>query len=169
MTADLDALDAEIALLRGWTAADGATVKWWPRTTNATQDADARAWDSILQGSPESSPPPFSREWALAGPLMGEFGDVRLFSPAPDLSTWLCVWHEGRGGSPHDGAERREETGAIGPEAIARAWLAWKRAQIDTLRDLGPGCDCADRAIANPGVEIHCPKCGTDILSPLDP
>ena len=125
-----DAIDAEIAVIRGWRY-KAKSCQHWREPGNDERDAmlalvhaDHWRWCDNCDELSLTIPPPFSCSWALAGPLMGEFGDVRLFSPAPDLSTWLCVWHEV--------GERREEIGASGPEAIARAWLAWKRAPVST-------------------------------------
>ena len=115
----LDELDAEIARLRGWDddgggIADGILWRW----TNATPEHER-------EYEPEGAgPPPFSREWALAGPLLEEMRDTdATLSPCViprGQSAWQVEWSV-RG-------SRAVLTKAWFPcEAIARAWLAWKR------------------------------------------
>lgn len=128
----LRALDEEIARLRGW---------------QPDEDGDWFETPSWAHGVPaygdrlgKRAPPPFSREWSFAGPLLVEMsGGVAPMPPSfarpgwgwiaqdcgsnvlicRDVDTQECVevWKGGsRGG------------GATPCEAIARAWLAWKKA-----------------------------------------
>lgn len=133
-TNELRALDEEIARLRGWAVRRGilagAIVEaWWP-------DADSAQGDCYAAGEcsgPQDSAPGYSSSWGLAGPLLEEAApgaNVTLENcdaggeEESDVCAWeVCiVMHEpprpyyiGTGATPY--------------EAIARAWLAWRKAQ----------------------------------------
>lgn len=128
-TLTLDQLDAEIAKLRG----------------EDTVEAGGQAWVDLFpsnptRGEPDGiigvvTAPPYSRDWALAGPLLeemhrldsdrapcgsvGAFGDGR-WSANVDTGASDTLFYALRGS---------EFQGDTPTEAIARAYLAWKRAQ----------------------------------------
>jgi hypothetical protein len=135
MTDDLRALDEEIARARGWVRHDGLWTRdeWSPFGTFGPDVEWAHEIMAMVRGGrfldcedPRTAPPPFSSEWALAGPLLAESGDdPDVASASVELCEdgWDCVIQTGALGTfrTFDG------TSATPCEAIARAWLAWAR------------------------------------------
>ena len=117
--ATLRELNEEIALASGWRRQDapgGLGGIWYPPPGHAS---------AILVHAPDY-PPPFSSEWALAGPLLEEMGEDRAtletvdlggIDDEDDLPGWECSWQRSPG--------IFDAGSASSPcEAIARAWLA---------------------------------------------
>lgn len=129
-------LDAEIARLRGWrhdpTSPRGLGIRWRPAATLPEYEWNAARYaladrDGTLQEL-DDAPPPFSSEWALAGPLADELAaaaELQVTIETCDSGWECCVEH------PESGAFWIG-TGETAPEAIARAYLAWRRSQPAT-------------------------------------
>lgn len=109
---DLRALDEEIARLRGWVVVTVPFVSAWPRRWKAADGSGERDCDTECLPLYTDDPPPFSSDWALAGPLLVEMGGA--VSPHED-DGWIA-------GQDFLIGSR----GATPTEAIARAWLVWR-------------------------------------------
>jgi hypothetical protein len=130
---ELRKLDEEVARLRGWTfSPDGArgNAHWRPAPVGRDEPLSLDlAWFHSVRLVMDPEPPPFSREWALAGPLLTEMrGSVEWLGLAGDDTPWRATGFLG-GDDLVRPAPARDVTarGATPTEAIARSWLAWKR------------------------------------------
>lgn len=134
-----DELNAEIARLRGWTRGPHG---WRPL-------APAPAWESAAYDAQAPAPlddaPDFCGSWALAGPLLEE---MATGCNPPELGCGVVYaydsWTGGEAWVAGEGAAGVDEFGLAGvvkgatpTEAIARAWLAWRRASLQPPGPLG--------------------------------
>lgn len=111
-------LDEEIATLRGWVEHDGIPIP---------ADGSASIRDALALGLGVNDledmewPPAYSQSWALAGPLLEEMADGFVFCITVE---GVSGWSAGVG-DPNCAAQEY----ATPREAIARAWLAWRKAR----------------------------------------
>lgn len=117
---ELIALDAEITVARGWVRAVYRSAIAWepPRSSPDYLGAPWKGTDGVgIYRRCDGPPPPWSSSWAFAGPLLLEIPGAAL---VPGAWGWFV------------GDVRRLDMNrchATPQESIARAWLAWKRAQ----------------------------------------
>jgi hypothetical protein len=120
--AELRKLDAEIAKMRGWTqdalecGCHRGEILLRPPPGGDPLWLDDETGEPSLHG--RHDPPPFSSEWALAGPLLAEIARVDRLAP-------------------RDGEARGEDDGGAAwgtPEFWARWWLAWKQGKAPGVR-----------------------------------
>lgn len=129
---ELRALDEEIARLRGWTLDSGGWRPPW----------HAKQWEHNYWlifgpvGEPDV-PLPFSTSWALAGPLLEEMAARTDGGFSHGVVATNCYgdagpieWAAGPGAwSVAEAGDCECEHGAAPCEAIARAWVAWRKAR----------------------------------------
>lgn len=130
---DLRALDEKIAWLRGWIRRKRTSGILIPGDAWIAPDAaEARAMRCGLiecngvnvTGYIGTQPPPFSSEWALAGPLLTE-ANIEL-DPF-GIGGWRANYYR----LNDDGEDEHGESFSCPEptECIARAWLAWRKSQ----------------------------------------